>query len=71
MWICHCRAVTDSHVLQAIAEGAEDANDIGRLCGAGTGCGSCRDELRRLCEASRSRVAGESRDLRRLVSTSS
>jgi bacterioferritin-associated ferredoxin len=53
MWVCHCRAVTDSHVLQAIAQGAEDESDIARLCGAGTGCGSCHDELRRLCESSR------------------
>jgi bacterioferritin-associated ferredoxin len=53
MWVCHCRAVTDSRVLEAIAEGAADEADIGRVCGAGTGCGSCHDELRRLCEASR------------------
>jgi bacterioferritin-associated ferredoxin len=57
MWVCHCRAVSDAKVLQAIAEGAEDESDIGRLCGAGTGCGSCHDELRRLCASSRGAVA--------------
>ena len=57
MWVCHCRAVTDSRVLEAIAEGATDEADIGRVCGAGTGCGSCHDELRRLCEASQTSPA--------------
>jgi bacterioferritin-associated ferredoxin len=67
MWVCHCRAVTDSHVLQAIAAGAEDETDIGRLCGAGTGCGSCHDELRRLCESSRSCAGADSTGTRPLV----
>jgi bacterioferritin-associated ferredoxin len=53
MWVCHCRAVTDSHVRQAIAAGANDEAEIGRVCGAGTGCGSCHEELRRLCEEAR------------------
>ena len=53
MWVCHCRAVTDSTVRDAIAVGAADEFEIGRECGAGTGCGSCHDELRRLCEESR------------------
>jgi len=53
MWVCHCRAVTDSQVRAAIAAGADDEHDIGRECGAGTGCGSCHDELRRLCDESR------------------
>jgi bacterioferritin-associated ferredoxin len=53
VWVCHCRAVNDSKVRQVIAAGAEDEFDIGRECGAGTGCGSCHDELRRLCEESR------------------
>lgn len=61
MWVCHCRAVSDSSVLQAIAAGAEDESDIARLCGAGTGCGSCHDELRRLCATARSSVSTPSR----------
>ena len=67
MYVCHCRAVSDSHVLQAIAQGAEDEDDIGRLCGAGTGCGSCHDELRRLCAAGRARIS-ETHAGRELVS---
>ena len=53
MWVCHCRAVTDSKVRDAIAAGADDEIEIGRVCGAGTGCGSCHNELRRLCDESR------------------
>jgi bacterioferritin-associated ferredoxin len=56
MWVCHCRAVTDSLVRDAIAKGADDETEIGRACGAGTGCGSCHEELRRLCEESRPRA---------------
>jgi bacterioferritin-associated ferredoxin len=67
MWVCHCRAVSDSHVLQAIASGAEDETDIARMCGAGTGCGSCHDELRRLCESSRSHATVASSEQRPLV----
>jgi bacterioferritin-associated ferredoxin len=65
MWVCHCRAVTDSKVRQIIAAGAEDEIEIGRECGAGTRCGSCHDELRRLCEESRQFAM--SRDAARLL----
>jgi bacterioferritin-associated ferredoxin len=68
MWVCHCRAVTDARVRDAIARGAEDANEIGRVCGAGTGCGSCHDELRRLCEEQRN--PSRSRDAQSLVGAS-
>jgi bacterioferritin-associated ferredoxin len=64
MWVCHCRAVTDSLVREAIAAGATDETEIGRECGAGTGCGSCHETLRRLCEETLAR------DGRRLVTTS-
>jgi bacterioferritin-associated ferredoxin len=59
MWLCHCRAVTDSKVRDAIAAGADDEIEIGRACGAGTGCGSCHEQLRRLCDESRPRVVNE------------
>jgi len=67
MWVCHCRAVTDTHVREAIDAGAADETDIGRLCGAGTGCGSCHSELRRLCEESRRFATTASRESRSLV----
>ena len=69
MWVCHCHAVTDSKVRQVIAAGADDEYEIGRECGAGTGCGSCHDELRRLCEESR-QYAMHCREARSLVGAS-
>jgi bacterioferritin-associated ferredoxin len=67
MWVCHCRAVTDSHVREAIEAGASDESEIGRVCGAGTGCGSCHEELRRLCDESRRPAATTSHGARSLV----
>jgi bacterioferritin-associated ferredoxin len=69
MWVCHCRAVTDSKVRDAIAQGAADENEIGRVCGAGTGCGSCHSELRRLCEEQRA-TSVRDRDSESLVGAS-
>jgi bacterioferritin-associated ferredoxin len=69
MWVCHCVAVTDAHVRQAIAAGANDEREIGRLCGAGTGCGSCHDELRRLCEETATRATSGPGTGRQLVGT--
>lgn len=41
MLVCHCRVVTDSDILEAVAAGARDEFDIAEACGAGTGCGGC------------------------------
>ena len=49
MWVCHCRAVTDRDVKEAIDNGASDEVDVAMACGAGTGCGSCIDTVRSLC----------------------
>jgi bacterioferritin-associated ferredoxin len=49
MWICHCLAVREAEILDAVAAGATNVREIARTCGAGSGCGGCRVELRRLC----------------------
>jgi bacterioferritin-associated ferredoxin len=41
MFVCHCRAVTDGEILEAIAAGAGDLDEVGRRCGAGITCGGC------------------------------
>jgi len=41
MFLCHCRAVTDREIREAIAAGARDLDEIGRHCGAGITCGGC------------------------------
>jgi bacterioferritin-associated ferredoxin len=43
--VCHCRAVSDCRVRQAIEAGAADIETIARQCGAGSQCGGCRPAL--------------------------
>lgn len=45
MVVCHCRAVSDCRVRQAIDAGAADIEAIARQCGAGSRCGGCRPAL--------------------------
>lgn len=51
MYVCHCRAVTDGAVRNAIDAGAATVPDIARHCGAGTGCGGCWPLLKELLGA--------------------
>jgi len=41
MFVCHCRAVSDGEIREAIAAGARDLEEVGRSCGAGITCGGC------------------------------
>jgi bacterioferritin-associated ferredoxin len=41
-----CFPTSDRDVDNAIDDGARTVAEIGRRCGAGTGCGACVDELR-------------------------
>ena len=46
MYICLCKAVTDSQLDQILQNpGPHSLKSVGALCGAGTDCGSCRPEL--------------------------
>ena len=44
--VCLCFPTSDRDVDAIIDDGARTVEEIGRRCGAGTGCGSCREELR-------------------------
>ncbi len=48
MYVCHCRAVTDRHICEAIESGACDPETVTRRCGAGGGCGGCLPAVRAL-----------------------
>ena len=48
MYACICHAVTDRELADVISTGATSEDEVGRACGAGTGCGSCLD---RICDA--------------------
>ena len=45
MYACVCHAVTDGELAAVIDEGAQTPLEVGRACGAGTGCGSCLDRI--------------------------
>lgn len=46
MLVCLCHPASERDVDACIAQGARSVDAIGAACGAGTGCGSCLDELR-------------------------
>ncbi|MBV8756925.1 MAG: (2Fe-2S)-binding protein [Deltaproteobacteria bacterium] len=46
MIVCFCHPTSERDVDAIIDDGARTVEDIGRRCGAGTGCGSCLEELR-------------------------
>lgn len=53
MIVCLCHGVRDRDLDAAIATGAGTVEEVGRACGAGTGCGACipdvEDRLARGC----------------------
>jgi bacterioferritin-associated ferredoxin len=48
--VCHCFAVNDRRIREAIAAGARCETDIARACGAGTDCGGCLPTVNRLLD---------------------
>lgn len=51
MFVCLCHVTTDSQIRRAIDEGAATVDQIGEVCGAGTGCGACRPQIHDMLEA--------------------
>jgi bacterioferritin-associated ferredoxin len=50
VYVCHCRAVTDRRICEAIEAGACDPADLARRCGAGGACGGCLPAIRALLD---------------------
>jgi assimilatory nitrate reductase catalytic subunit len=46
--VCACLRVGAKTIEKAIAAGAKDVEAVGKACGAGTNCGSCRPEIARM-----------------------
>jgi bacterioferritin-associated ferredoxin len=59
MFVCHCRAVTDGEIRDAIAAGACDLDEVGRSCGAGITCGGCCPLIQELLAEHAERVRAE------------
>ena len=45
MLVCHCRRVCDRTIRECIRDGAASIEEVGRACGAGTGCGGCQPTI--------------------------
>jgi bacterioferritin-associated ferredoxin len=43
MYVCICKAVTDSAIRQAVREGARSLRDLSAKTGCSTQCGRCSD----------------------------
>ena len=41
MYVCICNGVTDSQILEAVANGCRSVAELTMRTGAGAGCGSC------------------------------
>lgn len=48
--ICACFNVGENSIRDAIQEGADSVEAIGKCLGAGTGCGSCVPEIRAMLQ---------------------
>lgn len=48
--VCSCNNVGEGNLLKKIEEGCKDHLQLCQLTGAGTGCGSCRPEVKRILE---------------------
>ncbi|WP_119632425.1 (2Fe-2S)-binding protein [Methylocaldum marinum] len=58
MYICICKAVTESQICEAIRSGACTRKDISACLKAGTACGKCNPEIRNLLRSVRSENGG-------------
>lgn len=50
MLVCHCHALTDRDIRDAVARGARSAGDVERVCQAGGDCGTCRLVVERILD---------------------
>jgi len=50
MIVCVCHGVRCNKIRSVIADGAETVDAVGRACGAGTDCGSCRDMIEEMID---------------------
>lgn len=48
--LCHCRMVPADKVYSSIKQGCTTIEEVGRATLAGTGCGSCRDDIEKLLQ---------------------
>lgn len=66
MLVCHCLCVFDATVRECVRQGARTPEDVADQCGAGSGCGGCRQSieaiLSRECAAREPRAFDRAQD---------
>lgn len=50
MLVCHCKRVHCRDIRDAVQNGAENVDEVGEQCGAGTGCGGCRPLVEKMVD---------------------
>ena len=45
MYVCLCRAVSETTIVDAIRGGATTVEAVGQACAAGINCGKCRTSI--------------------------
>ncbi len=50
MYVCLCKAVTDSEIIEAVDNGAHHLEHLEEHHGVGTGCGCCRETAQQLID---------------------
>jgi bacterioferritin-associated ferredoxin len=68
--VCFCVTSSDRDIAEAIDAGAHTVEQVGRTCGAGTGCGSCRGYIRDMIDSCGARCPPQCRDCPRLATIS-
>lgn len=67
MYVCLCHAVTDSHIADAVQDGARRLKDISKKLKVTTTCGRCRscakDCLKTECEKHQNHMAQQEQSL--------
>ena len=51
MIVCHCKAISDRSIRQAVREGARSPRQVARACEAGRRCGGCHPVIREIIES--------------------
>jgi len=57
MLVCHCKRVHCRVIRDCARSGAGSVDEVGRMCGAGTGCGGCKPLVEKLVEREAPAVA--------------
>jgi bacterioferritin-associated ferredoxin len=58
LYVCSCWAVSSRTIAKLIRDGVTTVEDVGRICGAGTGCGTCRPTIEAMLEGTSCQAAG-------------